>query len=129
MMKAIASMVLLLCLSLSIVPFGLFHAHDEGAEICRPNDPGFEEDICHISLYHSSENGSAPCDHGQHLDVAHFSCEICKYFSSCTPSCIPVQKGTITAVLFAELLFPCTEAFIISSFYQEIFDRGPPVLA
>ncbi len=74
--------LLLLCFSVTVIPFSLFHHHHEDEEHCDASDVAHESNPCHVSIYHANEVEKPKCKHEAHFSEKQIDCELCKIIIS-----------------------------------------------
>lgn len=127
--KQLTCYFLLLCLSVTIVPFNqLLHHHDNDV-YCDLSDETLENDPCHIASHHSSNVEKPHCEHKAHFEKAHAFCEVCKIV-------IPDRHIYVKNIYYPSftLSFTKTLAIFDKSFFYDSYskknaNRGPPVVA
>jgi len=124
--KKFISMLLLLCISVTIVPFNILHHHNEKETHCDLTNENAENNPCHISIYHANDFQKPHCEHKTHIDKKHNHCEFCKFVTSSRVKYIANKRYSFipTQLSEANITFECS--FSMSTFLGVIFSRGPP---
>lgn len=119
------SYLLLLCISVTVIPFSALHHHEEETH-CDITNVALENDPCHISIYHANEIQKPHCEHKSHIDEINIECEFCKYVLSTRHTYIKYKNCCLSPNQNAKTATAYLNTSFKSATSDVIFNKGPP---
>lgn len=123
--KQLIPYFLLLCISVSVVPFNLFHQHREEEIHCDISDAEHNNDHCHLSIYHAHEIENL-CEHKSHINETDYHCALCDFITSHRDTYIGIAESSAASTASSSTLLSSGYSFNRTLFLNLVYNRGPP---